>query len=329
MDKKIGRVLQICLFLIILLVAGFAVHHYLSARPVQEETAPGEEEAVQGSVPQEERRLPENYYETVLEESPGMVEDDYYITEDEGSKEVKEEIRLRIGYRPEKHDINSLYTVLMNRDKLPEYRKDYFDCSEMSAYLEWYLEGMGFHSYIAYSDELDHMWVMAELDDGDKVAIEPALLVKGKNYSPPGIIEHPNGKYRVFSYKVEMYKKYVNKIGNDTSSWLITPINDIEKDPTQTYDYRWTYGESRSYPAPSYWAFAKNKMITIDSGKVTIDGDGVTDENEEREVTEEKYYNPDDLFDTPDDAIEKGFSISEFDWWRVLPWGGKEPFMNW
>jgi hypothetical protein len=210
MDKKIGRVLQICLFLIILVVAGFAAHHYLSARPVQEETAPGEEEAVQGSVPQEEtapgeeeavqgsvpqeeRRLPENYYETVLEESPGMVEDDYYITEDEGSKEVKEEIRLRIGYRPEKHDINSLYTVLMNRDKLPEYRKDYFDCSEMSAYLEWYLEGMGFHSYIAYSDELDHTWVMAELDDGDKVAIEPALLVKGKNYSPPGIIEHPMG----------------------------------------------------------------------------------------------------------------------------------------
>ena len=295
MDKKMGRVLQICLLLIILVVAVASAYHYLSARPVQEETVPKEEEAVQETVqeviPPGERHLPKDYYEVA-------------------DKEAK--------YHPEKHDINSLYTVLMNTGALPEYKEDYFDCGEMSAYLEWYLEGMGFHSYIAHSDDLNHSWVMVKLDDGDKVAIEPTLLAKGKNYSSPGIIERPNGKYRVFSYKVERYKRYIDKIGNNTSSWRTTSISDIEKDPSQTYDYRWIYGESRSYPVLSYWEFAKKNKLTINEGS-----------DAEREITDDIYYAPDDLFDTPADAIEKGFSLSEFDWWHVLPWGGKEPFMNW
>ncbi|VUT26362.1 MAG: hypothetical protein MOIL_01523 [Candidatus Methanolliviera sp. GoM_oil] len=303
MDKKTGSVLQICLVLIILVVAVASAYHYLSARPVQEEIVPEKEEVLQEVIPLEERQLPKDYYEVAY-------------------KEVK--------YHPEKHDINSLYTVLINTDKLPGYKEDYFDCSEMSAYLEWYLEGMGFHSYIAHSDDLDHMWVMVELDDGDMVAIEPALLAKGKNYSSPGIIERTDGKYRAFSYKVEMYKRYIDKIGNDTSRWQTASINDIEKDPSQTYDYRWVYGESRSYPVPSYWEFAKNKKITING----TNGDGDAEENNEEKITEDRYYDlynkfDNELFDTPADAIEKGLSISEFDWWHVLPWGSKEPFISW
>lgn len=49
------------------------------------------------------------------------------------------------------------------------YREDYWDCSEMSAYLEWFLENKGFHTIFCF-DEV-HMWLCVEMDDG-WIAIE-------------------------------------------------------------------------------------------------------------------------------------------------------------
>ncbi|RZN72317.1 MAG: hypothetical protein EF807_01575 [Candidatus Methanolliviera hydrocarbonicum] len=51
---------------------------------------------------------------------------------------------------PSRDDIKDLHDLLMHV-KLPAYREGYFDCSEASAYLEWYLEGAGFDAYIAGS----------------------------------------------------------------------------------------------------------------------------------------------------------------------------------
>ncbi len=106
-----------------------------------------------------EAYLPENYYEVAKEYTP----------------------------KPEKHDLETLKEILM-KVKLPAYRRQYFDCSEASSYLEWYLEGAGFHTYIGASLSLSHAWVVVELDNKEWVAIEPTLLMEN-NYNPPAIVE--------------------------------------------------------------------------------------------------------------------------------------------
>lgn len=99
------------------------------------------------------------------------------------------------SYAPKvsKHDRETLTKILMNV-KLPAYKRDVFDCSEASAYLEWYLEGAGFHTYIARSSSLTHAWVIVELDNHEQVAIEAVYLTEN-NYNPPGIIEMSNTYY--------------------------------------------------------------------------------------------------------------------------------------
>jgi|GEM_PF-2965309 RNAse (barnase) inhibitor barstar len=103
------------------------------------------------------------------------------------------------------HDIDSLYKILMTL-KLPKYEVG-FDCSESSAILEWILEGYGFKTYIAKAEWAPpgskypggHTWVVVELDNKDRVAIEATLLAENR-YNPPGIIVDPSLKYLKYSY---------------------------------------------------------------------------------------------------------------------------------
>jgi len=50
------------------------------------------------------------------------------------------------------------------------YQEDEFDCSEMSAYMEWYLEKYGFNASICTSQHFEgskgHAWVMVDTKDG-------------------------------------------------------------------------------------------------------------------------------------------------------------------
>jgi CxxC-x17-CxxC domain-containing protein len=111
-------------------------------------------------------------------------------------------------------NIQSLYNILMSEScKMPSYQLNTFDCSVASARLEWVLEGYGFHARLYMSSLFSHTWVMAELDDGSWVAIESTLLTSG-NYSPPAIIEGPNGEYREYSYLYQMYQDYLQQYGN-------------------------------------------------------------------------------------------------------------------
>ena len=106
---------------------------------------------------------------------------------------------------PGVHDIRNLSTIL-NSTVLPVcYGRD-SDDSEASSYLEWYLEGHGFRTYIARSDALNKMWVIVELDDGSRVAVEPMFLC-AEDYSPPGIIDSPDGRFRNFSVTWKEYIK--------------------------------------------------------------------------------------------------------------------------
>ncbi|KAF5415448.1 MAG: hypothetical protein C5S48_05920 [Candidatus Methanogaster sp.] len=71
------------------------------------------------------------------------------------------------------------------------YQEDYFDCSEMSAFMEWYLEGHGVDTVIAAGERNqlhnisaggfeyekgtgDHAWIVAKIS-GESVLIEPTL----------------------------------------------------------------------------------------------------------------------------------------------------------
>ena len=92
-----------------------------------------------------------------------------------------------------KHDGENLTKLLMGI-KLPPYKRDVFDCTEASSFLEWYLEGAGFHTYIACSLSIHHAWVMVELDNHEKVAIEATMLTEN-NYHPPGIVNCSNSYY--------------------------------------------------------------------------------------------------------------------------------------
>jgi len=50
-----------------------------------------------------------------------------------------------------------------------EYEIDVTDCSEMSAYWEWYLENKGYHVLFVWSTHIvgsNHMWLLVETDRG-------------------------------------------------------------------------------------------------------------------------------------------------------------------
>ncbi len=108
-----------------------------------------------------------------------------------------------------KKDLNTLEYIL-NTIKLPRYKKNYYDCSEVSCQLEWILEGYGFKTYIATNS--NHAWVLVQLDDGKMVAVESTLLCEN-NYCPSQAIRY------------EDYPYYHPKHYVDTPDKLLIPYN--------------------------------------------------------------------------------------------------------
>lgn len=93
---------------------------------------------------------------------------------------------------------------------LPAYEEDEFMCGHASAYLEWYLESMGFDTDIIVGD-IDtwyatpfstHGWIRVDLPEEGYVAIEATELCEGEvNYKIRGIItEKGFGYYAGKSY---------------------------------------------------------------------------------------------------------------------------------
>lgn len=67
------------------------------------------------------------------------------------------------------------------------YVKDVFDCSEMSAYIEWRLENEGYHTYIVCGEAPwggeGHVWLLVETSPGHYMPVEATTysLVKWDN----------------------------------------------------------------------------------------------------------------------------------------------------
>jgi len=60
------------------------------------------------------------------------------------------------------------------------YQRGVFDCSEMSAYMEWELENMGWHAKIVVGDSPfgsgRHAWLLVETSEGKYMPIEPTTI---------------------------------------------------------------------------------------------------------------------------------------------------------
>lgn len=60
------------------------------------------------------------------------------------------------------------------------YKEDIFDCSEMSAYIEWRLENEGYHTYIAvgetpWEDDTYHAWLLVETSEDAYMPVEATV----------------------------------------------------------------------------------------------------------------------------------------------------------
>jgi len=95
-------------------------------------------------------------------------------------------------YRDPVHDVTNRSELIQVLPLLKDtYQEDYFDCSEMSAFMEWYLEGHGIDTVIVTGERNqphnisaggfeyekgsgDHAWVVSNIS-GEHVLIEPTL----------------------------------------------------------------------------------------------------------------------------------------------------------
>ena len=61
-------------------------------------------------------------------------------------------------------DLTLLEALIDDYKWKDEYEEGKWDCTEMSAYMEWFLESKGYHTIFGYDD--GHMWILVDLEDG-------------------------------------------------------------------------------------------------------------------------------------------------------------------
>lgn len=103
---------------------------------------------------------------------------------------------------------------------------------ELASYIEWYLEGFGFKTYIAKSDSIGKIWIIVKLNDSD-VAIDPEYFCSN-SYNPSGIIDTPDQKFRNYSVTWKIYR--MNSFEKNYSEFLI--------------DYHFYYDPPKLYENP-------------------------------------------------------------------------------
>ena len=85
-----------------------------------------------------------------------------------------------IEVEEQKFGNHNLNNELRNLEWIEQYEEDVFDCSEMSACLEWYLENMGWHVMIVCGDTPfesgRHSWLIVETSEGEYTPVESTNL---------------------------------------------------------------------------------------------------------------------------------------------------------
>lgn len=135
-----------------------------------------------------------------------------------------------------KHNIETLKKALM-KVKLPKYNWRKFNCSHCSAYVDWYLKGMGFRTSLATSRFSRHMWVIVHLGKRKNVAIESTLLTSNY-YNPPGIVERPvrrNREHKFRSFFVYVMKFFYHILSFFGLAWIFAKYRFILPMPREAY----------------------------------------------------------------------------------------------
>lgn len=73
-----------------------------------------------------------------------------------------------------------------------KYVLDYFDCSEIAAYAEHWLEAHGINTKIVASNDIHHAWLLCQLDDGNWIPVEPQM-------GGECVITDPHSQYRRYN----------------------------------------------------------------------------------------------------------------------------------
>jgi hypothetical protein len=106
------------------------------------------------------------------------VDDGYY----EGYNEGRELFQFQFYYiKPEqKYGVYDLSGYLSQLKWIRPYQEGVFDCSEMSAHLEWKLENEGWHTYIVVGNSPfgsgKHAWLLVETSEGAYMPVEPTTI---------------------------------------------------------------------------------------------------------------------------------------------------------
>ena len=164
------------------------------------------------------------------------------------------EIAERRAPKPQDADIASLALILQDL-KLPSYEEGLFDCSEASAFLEWYLEGAGFSADLVSFKE--HMWLMVKLGEGE-VAVDPTFLCRD-NFHPPGIIADPEGEFARHTLLWREYLKYLQ--AHDPERYKLP--RDFEDFVRNYYKMGWDEELIPAFQAWRKWYSYENRFADI------------------------------------------------------------------
>lgn len=115
-------------------------------------------------------------------------------------------------------------TKLAQNGLVSPYQEDKFDCSEMAAYMEWYLEKYGFNASICVSDNFEgsggHAWVKVDTVDGRVAHIEPTakrdIIVTDSEYERPDRVYksiYEVGNIKEFDWWEELNNSSLRRVG--------------------------------------------------------------------------------------------------------------------
>lgn len=102
------------------------------------------------------------------------------------------------------HDFDALKYYLRFGYYGDLYERGDFDCSDMSAYIEWKLTNLGFEAEIVVSSMHNHAWVITHTSDPYTVAVEATSAVKVGSSG----IRYSNTTYYISGSRIDYYNDY-------------------------------------------------------------------------------------------------------------------------
>lgn len=120
-----------------------------------------------------------------LESEINWLDDSYeiYVSTHEYSNWQYEQAKFEFYYlvpSEQEFGVSNLEDEISGRKWLRSYQEGVFDCSEMSAYLEWYLENEGWNAKIVIGDSPfssgKHAWLLVETNEGKYMPVEATSI---------------------------------------------------------------------------------------------------------------------------------------------------------